>query len=173
MGVGKYSPTVTTSYARDQKWHEKNGGGYGNGVYPDSDNDDEGYDSYGYGGNGCGPDRAGNTEDQYLTTRSRDSEDNLRYPLYEQVSDDWSGIVLGKDKVDTYPVQPDSIAPDVPMFENGVTIEKIKEMREETGMGLQQCKRILTLEAINTSVRNAKTWDEAKPALLALIGQIL
>lgn len=67
MSTGKYSPTVFSAYADDQDWWEKNGGGFGNGVDPDSECDDDGYDSYGYSGRfGDGPDREGYTELNYL-----------------------------------------------------------------------------------------------------------
>lgn len=89
MGVGKYSPTVSTSYSKDQDWYEKNGGGYGNGKNPDADYDDDGYDSYGY--NAEGYDRAGNTESHYLNSRERDFNDDFYYPLAEDVSSEWSG----------------------------------------------------------------------------------
>jgi hypothetical protein len=89
MGVGKYSPTVGTSYSKDQDWYEKNGGGYGNGKNPDADYDDDGYDSYGY--NAEGYDRAGNTEYHYESNYERDSSDEFYYPLVESVQHDWSG----------------------------------------------------------------------------------
>ena len=99
MSCGKYSPTISASYAFDQKWWERNGGGYGNGKNPDSDNDDDGYDSYGYA-NGNGPDRAGRHEDDYLSGEwipafDDDSEDYYHYPLYEDVSSEWAGRLLG------------------------------------------------------------------------------
>ena len=50
MGVGKYSPTVSRSYSQDKDWFEKNGGGFGNGLMPESQFDNQGYDSYGYSG---------------------------------------------------------------------------------------------------------------------------
>lgn len=65
---GKYSPTIISWYRKDQDWFEKNGGGFDNGKFPESDNDDDGYDSYGYSGeDGLGPDRAGNMEEDYHT----------------------------------------------------------------------------------------------------------
>jgi hypothetical protein len=93
MSVGKYSPTVSRWYADDQKWWEKNGGGYGNGIDPDSDHDDEGYDSYGYGGDcGDGPDRAGNDEYQYMKGEwyhLGEEDEEYTYPLYDSVAIDW------------------------------------------------------------------------------------
>jgi hypothetical protein len=95
MSVGKYSPTVSRSYARDQKWWVRNGGGYGYGKNPDSDNDDDGYDSYGYSGDcGDGPDRAGYDEMDYLTNGQYVGDDYC-YPLYDRVSDEWDNRLLG------------------------------------------------------------------------------
>ena len=55
---GKYSPTVTTAYMRNQEWHR-------NFVAPDGCvYDPEGFDSYGYDKNGY--DRAGNHENDYI-----------------------------------------------------------------------------------------------------------
>ena len=54
--MGKYSPTVNFSYIIDRDWYVKNGGGLGNGINPNSDYDDDGFDSYGY--NVDGIDRA-------------------------------------------------------------------------------------------------------------------
>lgn len=93
MGVGKYSPTVSRWYADDQEWWYKNGGGFGNGIDPNSDCDDEGYDSYGYSGQyGTGPDRAGNTEDEYMVGEWVDlgkEDEYYTYPLYENVAAHW------------------------------------------------------------------------------------
>lgn len=88
MGVGKYSPTVSTSYSQDQAWYEKNGGGYGNGKDPESDYDDDGYDSYGY--NADGRDRAGHHENDYPASFQWDNESEY-YPLHAEVSSEWSG----------------------------------------------------------------------------------
>jgi hypothetical protein len=77
---GKYSPTVSASYSSDQKWFVKNGGGFGNGKNPDSDLDNDGYDSYGYSQeDGCGPDRAGYTEDNYILDEN----------LFDEISQHW------------------------------------------------------------------------------------
>ncbi|ASV44365.1 hypothetical protein PBI_SCTP2_350 [Salicola phage SCTP-2] len=46
--LGKYSPTISGWYSKDQNWFEKNGGGFDNGYNPNSDLDNDGYDSYGY-----------------------------------------------------------------------------------------------------------------------------
>lgn len=96
MGVGKYSPTVTRSYMLDQKWWYKNGGGHGNGKNPESDLDDDGFDSYGYSGEfGDGPDRAGHTEDEYLTGYEV-IDDELDHFVYNRVDSEWRDKVLGK-----------------------------------------------------------------------------
>ena len=84
MSAGKYSPTVFSAYVSDQDWWEKNGGGFDNGVDPDSECDDDGYDSYGYSGRfGDGPDREGYTETNYLLS---DTDD---YDLVESVAMFW------------------------------------------------------------------------------------
>lgn len=88
MGIGKYSPTVSTSYRKDQAWHEKNGGGFGNGKNPDSDYDDDGYDAYGY--NADDRDRAGHHENDYTASFQWDG-DSEYYPLHEAVQSEWGG----------------------------------------------------------------------------------
>jgi hypothetical protein len=92
MGVGKYSPTVSDSYALDQDWWKRNGGGYENGLDPKSENDNDGFDSYGYK-DGDGPDRAGNTEFNYMVGEFHGEE--YTYDLYDSVSDEWRGRLLG------------------------------------------------------------------------------
>lgn len=78
---GKYSPTVFHSYHLDQKWFEKNGGGFDNGNNPESDLDNDGFDSYGYSNeDGTGKDRAGYSEDDYI----------LDEELFEEVTTDWA-----------------------------------------------------------------------------------
>lgn len=104
MSVGKYSPTVSYSYMLDQKWWEKNGGGYGNGKNPDSELDDEGYDSYGYSEKyGDGVDRAGYTEYQYLEGNYDPVYDEYTHDSYEYVSRTWSRTVCGIEHTSTYP----------------------------------------------------------------------
>jgi hypothetical protein len=79
MSVGKYSPTVTAAYMRDQEWHRR--------LQADDWHDDEGYDSYGYH-KATEKDRAGYTEWDYLT----DGQwiDNVyTYPLYEDIGSVW------------------------------------------------------------------------------------
>ncbi len=95
MSVGKYSPTVSFMYARDQNWFEKNGGGYGNGNDPESDYDDDGYDSYGYNRNDI--DRAGNAEFSYLASNSYLDGESY-YHLYESVSDEWRARDILKER---------------------------------------------------------------------------
>lgn len=95
MGVGKYSPTVSNSYSIDQNWWEKNGGGVGNGLDQDSHYDDDGYDEYGYDKNDV--DRAGNTENHYLSSYasiSNEHEDSIDYILYDNVSHEWQSIFI-------------------------------------------------------------------------------
>jgi hypothetical protein len=174
MGVGKYSPTVANSYRQDQSWWEKNGGGYDNGTDPKSPNDNEGYDSYGYGGNGAGPDRAGYTESQYART-SEEFGDDLVYTLYDTVGQDWASTLLGTRYIPTYPIKPDEPRryPSHLDFKDGVDFEAVKAWREATGMGLQESKRELTRQAIYEAVAKAESFEEAKPALLTLIGMMV
>lgn len=87
MGVGKYSPTVSSWYMRDRKWHDKH-------CAPNEWYDRAGYDSYGYH-RVTEQDRAGYTEWDYLgdgrgIDRDTDSE-HFAYELYEYVSRDWAG----------------------------------------------------------------------------------
>jgi hypothetical protein len=93
MSVGKYSPTVTKAYMEDSYWFDKY-------CEESGDHHDiEGYDRYGY--NTKGVDRAGHTEDEYLSAyidsiRNGDDEnpdeDNSTpiYHLAEQVHDKWT-----------------------------------------------------------------------------------
>lgn len=57
MSAGKYSPTVSSAYAKNQDWWKP----FNFGIY-----DEDGFDSYGY--NKDGVDRAGNNELDYLYT---------------------------------------------------------------------------------------------------------
>jgi hypothetical protein len=80
MARGKYSPTVSKAYMKDQKWWTKY-------AYTEHTGDDfvqydpEGYDSYGY--NSEDYDRAGNHENDYLhdnvTDRDFESGENWAY----------------------------------------------------------------------------------------------
>ena len=66
---GKYSPTVTLAYMKDQKWFDKYVG--------DDFYDPEGYDAYGYDRNDM--DRAGYYEYEYIAD-DEDLEDyNSKY----------------------------------------------------------------------------------------------
>lgn len=86
MSVGKYSPTVMFSYKQDPDWFKKNGGGFGNGKYPQSDFDDDGFDSYGYDKNEV--DRAGNTENSYQNEVDFETGEAYYY-LFEKVQREW------------------------------------------------------------------------------------
>jgi hypothetical protein len=57
---GKYSPTVTAAYMKDQKWWHK----FSREAEAWTLYDPEGFDSYGYGEDG--KDRAGNDEFDYM-----------------------------------------------------------------------------------------------------------
>ena len=103
MGVGKYSPTVTNSYRQDQDWWEKNGGDFDKGKNPESVNDDEGYDQYGYSGNGSGPDRAGVTEAQYADGH-QEFDGERTYYLYDRVGREWARLLCGTRHANKYPV---------------------------------------------------------------------
>ena len=78
---GKYSPTVSRAYMRDQDWWRK---------YTSEDEftyhqyDPEGYDSYGYDKNDM--DRAGNYEYQYYS----DDTDCGENWAYNQALDEWT-----------------------------------------------------------------------------------
>jgi len=87
MSCGKYSPTVSASYAKDQRWwydHCDEGELY----------DRDGYDSYGYH-HETEKDRAGYTEWDYLGN-GQWVEDEYRYPLYEDVAGNWSNKIIGE-----------------------------------------------------------------------------
>lgn len=83
MSVGKYSPTVSSAYQKNQKWWEQNGG---NQEKKDQDSwyDNDGYDSYGYDKNDV--DRAGNTESNYIGNYDVEYE---CYTLAESTYEDW------------------------------------------------------------------------------------
>jgi hypothetical protein len=87
MGVGKYSPTVSGWYRKDQKWHHKH-------CEPDAWIDRDGYDSYGYH-HVTEEDRAGYTECDYMSDgkwigQGTDWEEFV-YELYADVCSDWAG----------------------------------------------------------------------------------
>lgn len=79
---GKYSPTVTAAYMRDQEWHDK----YRRSTEPVYD--PEGFDSYGY--NEAGYDRAGRQEYEYYHDDIEGEDgwggENL---AYERASVEW------------------------------------------------------------------------------------
>jgi hypothetical protein len=56
-------------------------------------------------------------------------------------------------------------------FDAGITIEQVRALVEETQMGLVQCKNILMRRAIYKAIAEAESFEDAKPAILALIGQ--
>lgn len=87
MSVGKYSPTVSSWYRRDQEWHRKH-------CAENEWYDRDGYDSYGYHRD-TDKDRAGYTEWDYLgdgrwINLNTDYE-RFAYELYEDVASDWAG----------------------------------------------------------------------------------
>lgn len=80
MGAGKYSPTVTAAYMKDQEWHRK--------LQSEEDwHDDEGYDSYGYHKE-TELDRAGFSEWDYLGSGEWIGEEYC-HPLLEDVYSEW------------------------------------------------------------------------------------
>lgn len=50
-----------------------------------------------------------------------------------------------------------------------VTADQIRAMREETGRGLQECKRILQKQALLRELEQATTMDELKRVIRKLI----
>jgi hypothetical protein len=70
---GKYSPTVTAAYMKDQEWWDKYANPTPRVYYP---YDPEGYDSYGY--NCDEVDRAGNSECDYYPN-DNEYGDNFAY----------------------------------------------------------------------------------------------
>lgn len=96
MGVGKYSPTVSSWYRRDQKWHARH-------CAEDQWIDRDGYDSYGYH-HETQLDRAGYTEWDYLgdgkwIDEGTDQEEYV-YELYAYVISEWAGAPFPWEKVD-------------------------------------------------------------------------
>jgi len=83
---GKYSPTVTRAYMKDQEWWTKYA--YAN-VTGDEfvQYDPEGFDSYGY--NKDNKDRAGNDEYDYIhNDGDYDRGEDYNF-AYDHASDDW------------------------------------------------------------------------------------
>jgi hypothetical protein len=95
MSVGKYSPTVSTWYRRDQKWHELH-------CEPDAWIDRDGYDSYGYH-HETGQDRAGHTEWDYLGdgkwVDAGTDHEQFVYDLYDSVARDWHNCPFPWEKL--------------------------------------------------------------------------
>lgn len=83
---GKYSPTVTRAYMKDQEWWTKYA--YA-GVTGDEfvQYDPDGYDSYGY--NKDDIDRAGNHEYDYMHNDGDYDRDEDYNNAYYAASDDW------------------------------------------------------------------------------------
>lgn len=82
MAVGKYSPTVSGWYSRNQQWFKE--------VPPEQNcglvgYDAQGYDRYGY--NTEDVDRAGHHEFEYLQSEEINGE--YEYVLFGQVQDNW------------------------------------------------------------------------------------
>ena len=80
MARGKFSPTVSDAYYRDQNWFTKYSQGQ---AY-----DPEGYDSYGYDINDR--DRAGNNEFDYLHNDADWDPDLDFNRLYDDALDQWT-----------------------------------------------------------------------------------
>lgn len=78
---GKYSPTVSFAYMKDQKWFSKYSNGDTFGYDP------EGFDSYGYDKNEV--DRAGNNESDYYHNDGDYDLDQDFNNAYDQASSDW------------------------------------------------------------------------------------
>jgi hypothetical protein len=94
---GKYSPTVTAAYMKDQDWFRKfcELAPHGSAIY--SPYDPEGYDSYGYDKNDV--DRAGNHEHEYYSNDCP-HPDYADYNMkYEDASFEWGfdGVKPVKD----------------------------------------------------------------------------
>ena len=83
---GKYSPTVTGAYQRDQNWFENYCGRNNPNPAEWSLCDPEGFDSYGY--NEQGYDRAGNHENEYACNDGLYDCENYN-EAYEDAYDGW------------------------------------------------------------------------------------
>ena len=80
---GKYSPTVTEAYMKDQNWWDKYAGTQGGW----NQYDPEGFDSYGYNKNDT--DRAGNQECEYYSDDWYDCTDCSGNFKYDLALDEW------------------------------------------------------------------------------------
>ena len=84
---GKYSPTVSVAYMKDQKWWDKY-------AYASVTGDEfvqydpEGYDSYGY--NNEDMDRAGNHEHEYYSNDCSHPEHADYNIKYDTAYDEWT-----------------------------------------------------------------------------------
>lgn len=83
---GKYSPTVSTAYMRNQKWWD-NYAHAGKTSDEFVQYDPEGFDSYGY--NKDDIDRAGNHENDYMHNNGDYNRDEDFNNEYDDASDDW------------------------------------------------------------------------------------
>jgi len=80
---GKYSPTVSAAYRKDQEWWRR----YSREAEEWTQYDPEGFDSYGYDEHDY--DRAGNQESTYYSNDAPwDSDDDYNY-AYDAALDDW------------------------------------------------------------------------------------
>ena len=82
---GKYSPTVSAAYMKDQDWWRKY---TGENEYTYNQYDPEGFDSYGYDKNDV--DRAGNHEFDYVHNDGDYNRDEDYNNAYDQALDDWT-----------------------------------------------------------------------------------
>lgn len=120
---GKYSPTVSKAYMKDQDWWRKYAGTDREDVYVDRDPD--GYDHYGYNDNDV--DRAGNSEYIYYRNDAalHDINTEQDYNLeYDKVYSEWG--FDGVKPVWVYPKE--STVPEVSPKE---TKKKTRETKEQ------------------------------------------
>lgn len=54
----------------------------------------------------------------------------------------------------------------------GITAERVKAMREETGMGLEQCKRTLQKSNARKAIMGIEDIEDLRPILLFLLENI-
>jgi hypothetical protein len=80
---GKYSPTVTAAYMKDQEWWHK----FSREAEAWTQYDPEGFDSYGYDKNDV--DRAGNNENDYIPNDGDYDLDQDFNNAYDHASDEW------------------------------------------------------------------------------------
>ena len=102
------SPTVTDWYrqcdrpqGQDRNWFKENGGDFKNGLNPNGEIDDDGYDKFGFSDSttpdylhmasycdGEGPDRAGFTREDYKNNAG----------LFQQIEEEWQGTQLPSEQ---------------------------------------------------------------------------